>query len=128
MSYSTPGPVLRPSRRTSRGLQLDSRRQLGSLPSARFNLSNDLLAAANSPSGPSQSTSTVIIGGLPVKMRTAPNKTVTQQRLYKLFDKTKRKDMAPDQLMDYMDKVSKPVLARKYLLRLPPSDPEGNEC
>jgi len=60
-------------------------------------------------------------------MRTAPNKTVTQQRLYKLFDKTKRKDMSPDQLMEYLDKVSKPVLARKYLLRLPPSDPEGNE-
>jgi len=59
-------------------------------------------------------------------MRTAPNKTVTQQRLYKLFDKTKHKDMSPDQLMEYMDKVSKPVLARKYLLRLPPSDPEGN--
>jgi len=35
--------------------------------------------------------------------------------------------MTPDQLMDYMDKVTKPVLARKYLLRLPPSDPEGNE-
>jgi len=26
-----------------------------------------------------------------------------------------------------MDKVTKPVLARKFLLRLPPSDPEGNE-
>jgi len=108
-------------------LQLDSRRQLGSLPSARLNLSDDLLAAANSPSGSNQSTSTVIIGGVPVKMRTAPNKAVTQQRLCKLFDKTKRKDMTPDQLIDYMDKVTKPVLARKYLLRLPPSDPEGNE-
>jgi len=62
---------------------------------ARFNLFNDLLAAANSPSGSSQSASTVIIGGVPVKMRTAPNKTVTQQRLYKLFDKTKHKDMTP---------------------------------
>jgi len=60
-------------------------------------------------------------------MHTAPNKTVTQQRLYKLFDKTKRKDITPDQLIDYMDKVTKPVLARKFLLRLPPSDPEGNE-
>jgi len=60
-------------------------------------------------------------------MRTAPNKTATQQRLYKLFDKTKRKDMTPDQLIDYMDKVTKPVLARKFLLRLPPSDPEGKE-
>jgi len=113
---------------TSRGLQLDSRRQLlGSLPSARLNLSNDLLAAANSPSGSSQSTSTVIIGGVPVKMRTAPHKTVTQQRLHKLFDQTKCKDMTPDQLIDCMDKVTKPVLARKFLLRLPPSDPEGNE-
>jgi len=60
-------------------------------------------------------------------MRAAPNKTVTQQRLYKLFDKTKRKDMTPDQLIDYMDKVTKSVLAWKFLLRLPPSDPEGNE-
>jgi len=60
-------------------------------------------------------------------MCTSPNKTVTQQRLYKLFDKTKRKDMTPDQLIDYMDKVTKLVLARKFLLKLPPSDPEGNE-
>jgi len=108
-------------------LQLDSRRQLGSLPSARFNLSNNLIAPANPSPGSLQSASTVIIGGLPVKMHTAPNTTVTQQRLFKLFDKTKRKDMSPDQMIDYLDKVSKPVLARKYLLRLPPSDPEGNE-
>jgi len=127
ISYSTPGPAPRPSRRTSRGLQLDSRRRLGSLPSARFNLSNDLLAEATSTSGSSQSASTVIIGGVPVKMRSTPNKTVTQQRLYKLFDKTKSKDMTPDQLIDYMDKVTKPVLARKFLLKVPPSDPEGNE-
>jgi len=84
-------------------LQLDSRRQLGSLPSARFNLSNDLLAAASSSSGFLQSASTVIIGGVPVKIRMTPNKTVTQQRLHRLFDKTKRKDMTPDQLMEYTD-------------------------
>jgi len=65
--------------------------------------------------------------GVPVKICTTHNKTVTQQRLHRLFDKTKRKDMTPDQLMEYTDKVTKPVLARKYLLRLPPSDPEGTE-
>jgi len=87
-------------------LQLDSRRQLGPLPSARFNLSSNLLAAANPSPGSLQSASTVVIGGVPVKIRTIPNKTVTQQRLHKLFDKTKRKDMTPYQLMDYMDKVT----------------------
>ena len=108
-------------------MQLDSRRQLGPLPSARFNLSSNLLAAANSSPGSLQSASTVLIGGVPVKIRTTPNQAVTQQRLHKLFDKTKRKDMTPDQLMEYTDKVTKPVLGRKYLLRLPPSDPEGTE-
>jgi len=115
------------SRRTSRGLQLDSRRQLGSLASARFNLSNDLLAEANPASGSGQSALTVIIGGVAVNMRSTPNLTVTQGRLYKLFDKTKCKDMSPDQRIDYMDKVTKPILPRKCLPKVPPSDPEGHE-
>jgi len=127
ISYSTPGVAPRPSRRTSRGLQLDSRRQLGPLASARFNLTNDLLAEANPPSGSSQSTSTVIIGGVAVNMRSTPNLAVTQHRLFKLFDKTKRKAMTPDQPIEYMDKVTKPVISRKCLPKVPPSDPEGHE-
>jgi len=96
-------------------LQIDSRRQLGPLASARFNLSNDLLAEANPTSGSGQSASTVIIGGVAVNMRSTPHLTVTQRWLYKLFHKTKQKYMTPDQLIDYMDKVTKPVISRKCL-------------
>jgi len=60
-------------------------------------------------------------------MCSTPNLTVTQCQLYKLFDKTKCKDMSPDQLIDYMDKVTKPILPRKCLPKVPPSDPDGHE-
>jgi len=68
-----------------------------------------------------------VLGGVAVNMRTTPNLEVNQRRLHKLFDKTKRKNMTPDQLSDYLDKVSKSVIPRKCLPKVPPSDPEGHD-
>jgi len=68
-----------------------------------------------------------VLGGVAVNMRITPNLEVNQRRLHKLFDKTKRKNMTPDQLSDYLDKVAKPVIPRKCLPKVPPSDPEGHD-
>ena len=119
ISYSTPGQVARPARRSSSSLYLGSRRQLGPSVNTRFNLTPQVQGASAS--------SSIVIDGVVMQINTTPNLQVHSRQLYKLFDKTDRHKMTPDQMAEFIDKATRPVLHKKGLPKMPPADPAGTE-